>query len=993
MSDGEAINNVFAVILVYTVIVSAFTSPMVFAVPAVAGNTGNDAPDGVWPTIHGNDARTGYVATASPPANNPYKAWEAVQNDAIVSSPAVANDTVFVGSETKNQVYALDSTDGAEQWSFTANAPVQSPTLSDGVLYAGTADGNLHALDATDGSVLWSRSLGTSIDSAPSVVNGNIYATAANAGRGSVWALDEDTGSRMWRNTVSGSVGGSPAVADGSVFVSGAGNVHAFDTAAGNTEWSVSLDQSAGLSTPAAGNDAVYVADSDPSAEAGTVYALDTKAGNVQWSQETSTEPVGSPALAHGTVYVAASDSQSNALLRLDENDGTLSVASKSREIRTSPVVAERTVFVGTTEGVLASNTTSGDTRYVHDIPGDGTPIVASAPAVGNQAVYVGVDRANDSVYKLAGDDFDYEPEAKFDPPSEIARDETVRFDGSKSSDFDDSIASYEWDFDDDGNFEKTGRSVGHAFDSVGNQQVTLRVVDDDGLANTATERVTVVEPANLDVTGYTVSETSVGLGDQVTVEATVENTGDVSGSRNVDLYDNGSWADSEYVTVSAHDTTTVTLSTSLDELGNHSVTVESLDATHVEVSDETPPPAPTSVSTDGWDSSLYFIWDEVNDLESGLDHYEVKVEDGNWQNAGTVRTFKAASDRTGKIDGWVRAVDNEGNAGPATKGTFKVDNTPPTEPDISIPNGWVNNDNVWITVQNSTDEHSGFEWYRIDVDSSPWKYPTEPNVTLSLSGLDLATGSHYISVQPRDNEYNDGQFETVEVKVDETEPSVSVETTNGSDTSTLSVEVTDPHSGLDSENVSISVNGESVSEDVSGSGDSVVYSQSVTGGTHYVEVDATDNVSNSVSDVWSVTANESAESDEGDEGGGGGGNSGTGGVRGSSTETSTDIETTTETQTTATTAGGTGTNTDTTTATGEGSATTDTPTTTTANGTRSENGTETSNATTGAPLADATTTDVSETAADSSGSVPGFDTVGAVVALVVATLVARRRR
>ncbi|WP_327328886.1 malectin domain-containing carbohydrate-binding protein [Halobellus limi] len=69
----------------------------------------------------------------------------------------------------------------------------------------------------------------------------------------------------------------------------------------------------------------------------------------------------------------------------------------------------------------------------------------------------------------------------------------------SESTDSDGSIQSYEWDFDGDGTFEEstTNAQIQHTFDSGGDYDVTLKVTDDDGATDTATQTVTVASQSS----------------------------------------------------------------------------------------------------------------------------------------------------------------------------------------------------------------------------------------------------------------------------------------------------------------------------------------------------------------------------------------------------------------------------------------------------------------------------------------------------------------
>lgn len=68
----------------------------------------------------------------------------------------------------------------------------------------------------------------------------------------------------------------------------------------------------------------------------------------------------------------------------------------------------------------------------------------------------------------------------------------TVSFDGSGSTDSDDNIVDYEWDFDSDGKIDDFGKVVTHTYSAEGNYTTTLTVSDADGNAGTASIAVQV---------------------------------------------------------------------------------------------------------------------------------------------------------------------------------------------------------------------------------------------------------------------------------------------------------------------------------------------------------------------------------------------------------------------------------------------------------------------------------------------------------------------
>lgn len=85
--------------------------------------------------------------------------------------PAVAGDTVFVGSATE-ELLALDAATGEVRW----RAPLQNtvfsrPLVADGRVYVGGADYFLYAFDAASGTRLWRDELAAPVTRGPTRVD------------------------------------------------------------------------------------------------------------------------------------------------------------------------------------------------------------------------------------------------------------------------------------------------------------------------------------------------------------------------------------------------------------------------------------------------------------------------------------------------------------------------------------------------------------------------------------------------------------------------------------------------------------------------------------------------------------------------------------------------------------------------------------------------------------------------------------------------------
>lgn len=78
--------------------------------------------------------------------------WHYTTNDVVLSTPAIANNILYIGSIDCN-IYALDTATDKEVWRYTTGGPVgAAPAIADGVVYVSSNDGNLYAFGspATD---------------------------------------------------------------------------------------------------------------------------------------------------------------------------------------------------------------------------------------------------------------------------------------------------------------------------------------------------------------------------------------------------------------------------------------------------------------------------------------------------------------------------------------------------------------------------------------------------------------------------------------------------------------------------------------------------------------------------------------------------------------------------------------------------------------------------------------------------------------------------
>jgi hypothetical protein len=106
-----------------------------------------------WPTFRHDAARSGTTPCSVPVDVS--VAWKAELKGKL-TAPVAWGDRVFVARPDAHTVYALDMKSGRVLWHFTAGGRIDSPpTIKDGMVLFGSADGRAYCLRASDGQLVW----------------------------------------------------------------------------------------------------------------------------------------------------------------------------------------------------------------------------------------------------------------------------------------------------------------------------------------------------------------------------------------------------------------------------------------------------------------------------------------------------------------------------------------------------------------------------------------------------------------------------------------------------------------------------------------------------------------------------------------------------------------------------------------------------------------------------------------------------------------------
>ena len=349
-----------------------------------------------WPMFRGNQGRTGYASEqAAPPLT---KVWEFSAPGGIVSSPAVYDGRVYVGSRA-NRLYALDAATGAKLWErLTAGWVDSSPAVYGGAVYAACLGGRLYSVDRVTGALLWIADLGAASASSPLVMAGRVF-VGTGSPENKLKVYDAATGALLGSYQTAQPVDAAPST-DGEYVYFGAndGKVYALDPVSLAPRWpAYPTLGSFGHNAVAVSSGALYFLPGRDEKEAAALGAASgallasspALAKTGPWTQAASpaVDPAGAVYFAAGAASAAEAFAQLAAL-----SSGTLSKVWPSSAslggvsevgVLASPALANEVVYAATPGGRLIAVSSAGVPLDDVDLFG---PAYAS-PAVSNGLV------------------------------------------------------------------------------------------------------------------------------------------------------------------------------------------------------------------------------------------------------------------------------------------------------------------------------------------------------------------------------------------------------------------------------------------------------------------------------------------------------------------------------------------------------------------------------------------------------------------------------
>ena len=336
---------------------------------ALSAQAPGSSPADRWTQFRGTPTLSGLSDAKLPGALKVLWTYEA--GDAIESSAAIVDGTVYVGSQT-GELHAVNLADGKPKWKYKASADgigESSPTVAGGLgkvawtfktgteiksspvvtgdkVLIGSYDSHLYALGAKDGKLAWKVQTEGYVHATPAVVDGVAYIAGCDEILRGIRVTD---GVEVLKMPFGAYTGASPAIVEGRAYYGTYENdVLAVDLKAKKIVWSYKHpDRSFPFySSPAVLGDRVVVGGRDK-----MVHALDRKTGKAFWTFATGARVDSSPVIAGGHAYVGSNDGK---LYVLDVATGkSVFQFEAGAPLSASPALASGRLVIGSQDGRL----------------------------------------------------------------------------------------------------------------------------------------------------------------------------------------------------------------------------------------------------------------------------------------------------------------------------------------------------------------------------------------------------------------------------------------------------------------------------------------------------------------------------------------------------------------------------------------------------------------------------------------------------------------
>lgn len=320
--------------------------------------------------------------------------FEQVERGAIISTPVVTSDCVYVSAIRDNAlapsglVYCLDRRRGSVRWHYDdAGAmlhTISSPCLKDGRLFVGEGMHgndvcNLHCLDAATGKKIWQFLTGGHIESSPCVADGVVVFGSGDDG---IYGVDTASSKKRWQKVGRWHVDVSPALRAGRVY-GGSGVSERYRTTEmfclklsdGEVCWQTPTELPVWGSPLVAGEQVFFGTGTGrltqsaeaPEKAAGALLCVDAATGKILWTYPVEDAIFGRCAADEGHVYFGARNGYCYCLER--QKGRSVWQVDLGEPIVTQPALIDGRLYIAASGGrICCLEAESGKTMWTFDL-------------------------------------------------------------------------------------------------------------------------------------------------------------------------------------------------------------------------------------------------------------------------------------------------------------------------------------------------------------------------------------------------------------------------------------------------------------------------------------------------------------------------------------------------------------------------------------------------------------------------------------------------
>jgi outer membrane protein assembly factor BamB len=316
------------------------------------------------------------ITSALPSANTIKPLWTFKCEDEVRGTPTLYQGILYAGCYDNN-LYALNAADGQFQWKYPTDGGIVSrPAVFEGNVVFGSEDKNVHVISARTGKVVWTYHTEGKVRSSPRIAEGHIFIGSDD---NALHAINANTGRSIWKFETSDYIHSTPFVTSDLIYVGNeSGDFYALDFR-GEMKWRFQAKRSI-TSSPIATPQAVYFASLDS-----TLYALDAKNGWVIWKFRLGKGTISSPALADDFIFIGAAD---GFIYCVDIHTSKEVWRFRTdNQVSSSPVIFKDSLYCGSTDGsIYCLEYRSGRLRWKYQTGGQ----ITGSPIVFDDIVYIG---------------------------------------------------------------------------------------------------------------------------------------------------------------------------------------------------------------------------------------------------------------------------------------------------------------------------------------------------------------------------------------------------------------------------------------------------------------------------------------------------------------------------------------------------------------------------------------------------------------------------